>query len=70
MNLKTACLFAIDLLLFVHAENRETLPLLNETEIPQTHAEMWRGFDPRLEPLETEILMNGNRRSRPAGFTI
>ena len=41
---------------FVHAESRDTLPLLNETEIPQTHEEMWRGFDPREEPLETEIL--------------
>jgi hypothetical protein len=41
---------------FVHAKSRDTLPLLNETEIPQTHAEMWRGFDPREEPLETEIL--------------
>ena len=41
---------------FVHAESRDTLPLLNETEIPQTHVEMWRGFDPREEPLETEIL--------------
>ena len=57
MNLKTACVCLLSICFsFVHAENRETLPLLNETEIPQTHAEMWRGFDPRLEPLETEIL--------------
>ena len=44
------------LLPFLDGETVETLPFLKKTEIPQTHSEMWRGFDPRLEPLETEIL--------------
>lgn len=44
------------LLPFLDGETIETLPFLEKTKIPQNHSEMWSGFDPRLEPLETEIL--------------
>ena len=42
--------------LYLNANDLETLPVLKKEEIPQTYSEMWRGFDPRVEPLETEIL--------------
>lgn len=35
---------------------QETLPALNGTRAPATHAELWESFDPRAEPLEVEIL--------------
>ncbi|MEO0413701.1 MAG: dienelactone hydrolase family protein, partial [Verrucomicrobiota bacterium] len=35
---------------------QETLPPLVDGKAPQTHAELWAGYDPRKEPLETEIL--------------
>lgn len=34
----------------------ETLPTLNKGNAPQDFAQMWAGFDPRNEPLETEVL--------------
>ncbi|MEW4491033.1 acetylxylan esterase [Thalassoglobus sp. JC818] len=34
----------------------ETLAPLKDGVAPQTHEEMWAGFDPRAEPLEVEIL--------------
>ena len=34
----------------------ETLPALQDDHAPQNFAEMWAGFDPRSEPLETEVL--------------
>ena len=34
----------------------ETLPPLGEGKAPQSHEEMWIGFDPRAEPLEVEVL--------------
>ena len=34
----------------------ETLPPLQAGKAPQSFDEMWAGFDPRREPLETEIL--------------
>ena len=34
----------------------ETLPSLVDGASPQNVDELWRGFDPRKEPLETEIL--------------
>ena len=34
----------------------ETLPALQNEHAPQNFAEMWAGFDPRSEPLETEVL--------------
>ena len=39
-----------------HLHAQETLPPLNDSQAPQNYAEMWSGFDPRAEPLETEIL--------------
>lgn len=38
------------------AADPETLPALTGDVAPQNLAEMWAGFDPRAEPLETEIL--------------
>ncbi len=35
----------------------ETLPLLNDGRAPQNFKQMWDGFDPRAEPLETETLI-------------
>lgn len=35
---------------------QETLPPLKDSRAPQNFAEMWSGFDPQTEPLETEIL--------------
>lgn len=49
-------LFSISILLSLKAQDRETLPILTKKDIPKTHTEMWKGFDPRAEPLETEIL--------------
>ena len=37
-------------------ELAETLPPLKGKEAPRTVEETWKGFDPRKEPLETEIL--------------
>ena len=37
-------------------QQKETLPALNGKAAPQNFSEMWAGFDPRAEPLETEIL--------------
>ena len=34
----------------------ETLPLLKDEKAPQTVDELWSGYDPRKEPLETEVL--------------
>ena len=45
---------ATDVCQSLHAQ--ETLPPLNDSQAPQNYAEMWSGFDPRAEPLETEIL--------------
>lgn len=35
---------------------QETLPPLKEGKAPQTFEELWSGYDPRKEPLETEVL--------------
>lgn len=35
---------------------QETLPPLVDGKAPQTFEELWAGFDPRAEPLETEVL--------------
>lgn len=34
----------------------ETLPPLVDGKAPQTYEEAWRGFDPRAEPLDVEVL--------------
>ncbi len=35
---------------------QESLPLLKDGKAPQTFEELWAGYDPRADPLETEIL--------------
>jgi cephalosporin-C deacetylase-like acetyl esterase len=35
---------------------QETLPPIQGQQMPQTHDELWAGFDPRAEPLDVEIL--------------
>ena len=35
---------------------RESLTPLQNGLAPQTHAELWAGYDPRLEPLDVEVL--------------
>ena len=52
------------LLLFISPSNandkrfllEDTLPALRGEKAPQTWNEAWRGFDPRKEPLEIEVL--------------
>lgn len=34
----------------------ETLPPLKSGKVPANLDELWAGFDPRKEPLETEVL--------------
>jgi hypothetical protein len=49
----------ISFLCFLHlikALPRETLPIIVEGNVPEGFEEMWKGFDPRKEPLEVEIL--------------
>lgn len=38
------------------AQDAETLPPLEDNRAPQNLSQMWTGFDPRSEPLETEVL--------------
>lgn len=40
----------------IGARGAETLPALENGRAPQTFEAMWAGFDPRGEPLETEVL--------------
>jgi hypothetical protein len=44
------------LMSFNALQAQETLPPLRDGQTPQNFAEMWSGFDPRAEPLETELL--------------
>jgi hypothetical protein len=37
-------------------QDEDTLPVLKDEKAPQDFAQMWSGFDPRAEPLETEVL--------------
>ena len=39
-----------------HGKEQETLPALSGDHAPQSYQEMWSGFDPRSEPLDTEVL--------------
>ena len=39
-----------------HITSKETLPTLSAGIPPQNFKELWTGFDPRTEPLDTEIL--------------
>ena len=34
----------------------DTLPPIEDNAVPATFAEMWAGFDPRAEPLDTEVV--------------
>ena len=54
---KSLTLTSLALLIFA-AMNclAETLPPLKDNKAPQNLRELWAGFDPRQEPLETEIL--------------
>ena len=36
--------------------SEESLPTLKDGKAPQTFEELWSGYDPRKEPLETEVL--------------
>lgn len=40
----------------VSAQEQDTLPPLDNGRAPANFTEMWKGFDPRAEPLEVEIL--------------
>ena len=65
MNLrKTSLVFLVlpFLTLPVSAEKKgsllaETLPSLDGNHAPQTWNNAWKGFDPRREPMEVEVLV-------------
>ena len=46
----------IFLVSFSQLSGQETLPPITNGNPPQNRSEVWAGFDPRSEPLETEIL--------------
>ncbi|MEM7013877.1 MAG: acetylxylan esterase [Verrucomicrobiota bacterium] len=52
-RLPISYLFALALTISAAAE---TLAPLQDGKAPQTHAELWAGFDPRVEPLDIEVL--------------
>ena len=52
-NAISCVLFAVD----AQADEPETLPKLIGKQAPSNLAEMWSGFDPRSEPMETEVLL-------------
>ncbi|MEJ6621437.1 MAG: dienelactone hydrolase family protein [Opitutae bacterium] len=64
MNLRKICITSLLLSLlnsFLFADNKqktlvESLPELKAGIAPQTWADAWKGFDPRNEPLEIEVL--------------
>ena len=57
MNKKPVFLLTIlSINLTLTAKLAESLPVLNIEEVPQNHAELWKDFDPRSEPLETDVL--------------
>jgi len=52
-----AAVIAGALVLAVHsADAQESLPALAGGRAPQTFEELWAGYDPRREPVETEVL--------------
>ena len=58
-NIQTLILSVLFSAAVCHAEvgkQPDTLPALKDGKAPQNFAQMWDGFDPRAEPLETEIL--------------
>lgn len=56
MKLSIHPILALVLLLPTSILQGETLPPLQNGEVPETHAELWADFDPRAEPLDVEIL--------------
>ena len=57
MHQKPVFLLTILCINLTHAAKlAESLPVLNNEEVPQNHAELWKDFDPRSEPLETDVL--------------
>lgn len=56
MKLPIHPFLALVLLLPTSIMQGETLPPLQNGEAPETHAELWADFDPRVEPLDVEIL--------------
>ena len=54
--LKTLCVTACVGLTVAQAREPDTLPPLEKRRAPHNFDEMWRGFDPRAEPLEVEVL--------------
>jgi hypothetical protein len=53
-----SCLFVLFVLVCWQSQSFaiESLPPLKGGKAPQSHSEMWSGFDPRAEPLEVEVL--------------
>lgn len=56
MNKQAMLLCIILIVLSTTSFARETLPPLQRGKAPQTHAELWAGFDPRAESLDVEVL--------------
>lgn len=57
MNLELVFPILFSSLLYsLNATPSESLPSLEKKNAPKNIFEMWQGFDPRAEPLETEIL--------------
>jgi hypothetical protein len=57
MNLKLVFPILFSSFLYsINATPGESLPSLEKKNAPKNIFEMWQGFDPRAEPLETEIL--------------
>jgi len=58
MKNKNLLLFAIAISLssIAHAQEPDTLPPLQDGKAPQNLVELWAGFDPQKEPLDTEVL--------------
>lgn len=53
-TLATCLILAVFSLIDVHSFS-ETLPEIGSGNPPSSFSEMWAGFDPRVEPLETEL---------------
>ena len=53
---KKVTIITLILFLCLNAMGQETLPPLKDGKVPQNLEQLWAGFDPRAEPLDTEIL--------------
>ena len=56
LYLPVVSLFSFFVLLGNEVAHRETLPPAIGGKVPFTYSEMWKGFDPRKEPLDVEVL--------------